>query len=449
MVKSCRKCGKSNKKNKDVTLFSIPVCDQNPKWQMDLAKCLGVKEFSEKEVHLCSSHFKPEDIEMQECMWLLKENALPTENDADPAKEMVVKQEVVYLKCENDDDNSNSDCDGSKELAPLEPLVEYVYGEGEVNVSEVKVEETDDDSVRNVVQCEYGVDDAESQIISVVSAEGDEGMDPIMPFFLTSSPMFTILNENNEVGETIIVQIENSDENGSPAPEQIPNSQHYTEVGKDSEIVIDEYTCDICNNSYDCLNCLKSHYESLHIFSTPIRYICTHSHHISKNLVCPVCDLTFATRTETLDHYITHSVACDICGSGFDRYKHLADHYKQAHPKSGLERTYECDLCKTAYQNAAGLGKHYQIFHKMVLCHVCKKRFHTVHELQEHEEVHREKLDVLPFACSKCDKAFPRISDIAIHIRMDHKKKPAEDMDQAVCVNRVQIPLKKKVKVKK
>lgn len=158
-----------------------------------------------------------------------------------------------------------------------------------------------------------------------------------------------------------------------------------------------------------------------------------------------------------MDHYITHSVGCDICGSGFDRHSYLTEHYKTAHNKGDYNALYECELCKMPYQYPTTLTKHYRTFHKMTLCYVCKARFVTVGELQKHEATHQEKLNVLPFACSKCNKAFPKISDIAVHIRRDHRKEspPESSVEEIAGVPSQEIksedhmPVQKKVKVKK
>ncbi|KAJ8936699.1 hypothetical protein NQ314_012198 [Rhamnusium bicolor] len=189
------------------------------------------------------------------------------------------------------------------------------------------------------------------------------------------------------VQETIILQIENPEEKKYSIPDSdlIFELQKFLCKSRGSSIT-SNYNCDICDESYGCINCLKSHYETLHITNTVTQYKCKFSTHLSKSLVCPVCDLTFNNRSDTMDHYITHSVACEICGSGFDRQMHLTDHYKTSHNKGDYQATYECELCKSIYQYPVSLTKHYQTFHKMILCQVCKFRFGSVKELQDHEK---------------------------------------------------------------
>ncbi|KAJ8925198.1 hypothetical protein NQ315_001384 [Exocentrus adspersus] len=447
---SCLKCGRCNERDKDVILFQVPIDEKDPEWQVEFLDRLGVQELADKDVYICSSHFLPDDFEMRNSELHLKENALPARND-DNLVELEIRPEVIYFKSEGEgvETGAMSDTSETKDLVPLEPLVEYMNVYEDVDVKD-EVEE-------NVaIHPEYITTTDVAQEISIITdGGGNMGVEPVMPFFLTSSPVFTILNENNEVGETIILQIEEDKKQPPLSADALGELQQSLCVSSKGD-VSSTYPCDICNNSYGCLNCLKSHYETLHILNILRRYKCRSSHHISKSLVCPVCELMFETRNDTMDHYITHSVGCEVCGSGFDRQSYLTEHYRTAHSKGDYQVHYDCELCKTTYQYTATLAKHYRTFHKMVLCHVCKTRFQDVSELQEHEKEHAEKLTVLPFACSKCDKAFPKISDIAMHIRHEHKREWPADTEAKVASAQLQAkaeenasPAQKKVKVKK
>lgn len=68
----------------------------------------------------------------------------------------------------------------------------------------------------------------------------------------------------------------------------------------------------------------------------------------------------------------------------------------------------------------------------MNLCVHCKIRFKTVQELHRHEQTHVPKLNVLPYACSRCDQAFAKIPDITVHIRTMHKQTPTEELVQSL-----------------
>lgn len=122
------------------------------------------------------------------------------------------------------------------------------------------------------------------------------------------------------------------------------------------------YTCEICQSSYGCINCLRSHYKTMHISSKQVmRYKCERSPNISKYFFCPVCQLCFEDKGTTMNHYLTHSVVCSVCGSGFDRQTYLADHMKSAHNRNDAETSFECVLCTLVYQYAVNLTKHYRV----------------------------------------------------------------------------------------
>lgn len=133
--------------------------------------------------------------------------------DEEFEEQLVIKPEVVYFKNESDivevGAESLSDTSETKDLVPLEPLVEYmnVYDDAreEVELSSdatCNMEEVDRQTGREnvIIESEYVTNNNDTQEISVVSSDVNNlGIEPVMPFFLTSSPMFTILNENNEV----------------------------------------------------------------------------------------------------------------------------------------------------------------------------------------------------------------------------------------------------------
>ncbi|CAG9857674.1 unnamed protein product [Phyllotreta striolata] len=361
----------------------------------------------------------------------MDEHSLNTYRDEpDLVDEDFLRPELVYEQDTNDPTDSDE-----PNLTRLGPLIEYVYDPNQIQIPN-EPDKTDID-----VNFEENISPSENKDL----------IQPMMPFFLSSSPVFTIINEDNEIRvfpnspsisctnspnfqETIILQIENEAEEQAFVPKKKPPQKPKEPIPDEIRASTlqsllctgrtDTFACEICTNSYGCLNCLKSHYETMHVGNTLIsQYKCKYSTHVSKGLYCPVCELIFDTRNDTMDHYITHAVACDICGSGFDRQFYLSEHMKTAHNKSVPDVLYDCEICKMTYKCSGGLSKHYQNFHKIILCVECNEKFESTGDLVEHEKTHRQKIDVLPFACSKCDKAFAQISDIAVHIRQDHNHK--------------------------
>lgn len=137
--------------------------------------------------------------------------------DDDFSEQLEIKPEIIYFKSESNvievGVDSMSDTSETKDLVPLDPLVEYmnVYEDvpEEVELSSDVTEEIEGRTTagENVIieSSEFVTNNNGTQEISVVSSEANGfNMEPVMPFFLTSSPMFTILNENNEVGVSLV-----------------------------------------------------------------------------------------------------------------------------------------------------------------------------------------------------------------------------------------------------
>ncbi|CAH1989917.1 unnamed protein product [Acanthoscelides obtectus] len=428
-MKTCFKCGSSSKDDRSIVLFNVPSSISNPVWHYEFLKRLAVENLQQlnikvEDIRVCDKHFKTEDLEMNHNHLVLKENALPLKEECE---QFEVSPEIVYM------DGTEEIEDGeSRELAQLAPVVQYEY------VANQEVQASPVPGIPVITA---------PQLISIMQEDGTV-IEPVMPFFLSQSPMFTVLNGSNENGETIILQIENQEEEDAKVKVEVvePLEESQTTAGetdgneKISEGVVtavsswehcepkqnnmeNVYVCEICEKSYCCVNCLKSHYEAMHIAKTQgTRYKCKFTS-MQKSLYCPVCEVCFENSKDTLDHYLTHSVACDVCGSGFDRQKLLVEHMIMVHNKVNCYESYECEFCKAIYQYHWNLTKHYQVYHKMILCYICKSRFPTVTDLQEHQRTHVQKINILPYACSKCNKAFPQISDIAVHIRREHSSR--------------------------
>nr|CAH7733004.1 unnamed protein product [Callosobruchus chinensis] len=430
-MSSCFKCGSSSKDDRSIILFSVPPKIRNPAWHFAFLKHLGLEDLhlNIEDIRVCDRHFRTEDLKMNENNLVLKENALPLE---EVCEQFEIKPEVIYM---NNTEEIEEDGE-THELAPLAPVVKYEYvGNQEMQASSLQ---------GNPLITGH-------QLISIMQEDGTV-VEPVMPFFLSSSPMFTVVNGSNEHGETIILQIENQEEDVEVKDEVIESlEESKTAAGAIDENkqipeevvtvvrswdlcepkkndVEDVFVCEICEKSYCCVNCLKSHYEAMHVTNTTFtRYKCKWTS-MQKGLYCPVCEMCFENRNDTLDHYLTHSVACEVCGSGFDRQQLLVEHMFTIHKKVNCYESYECVFCKATYQYHWNLTKHYQVYHKMIMCYICKSRYPSATDLQEHLRTHLRKINVLPYACSKCNKAFPQISDIAVHIRRDHSasKSPVE-----------------------
>lgn len=111
--------------------------------------------------------------------------------------DVYLRPELVY--CEDDvqiirdEDNEGHD----QHLAPLS-LDEYSQdGDGyEFAIQEdIETEIVEDEDSQKILLC-----NDDNQIVNIVSSENNQYVQPIMPFYLSDSSIFTIMNENNEVG---------------------------------------------------------------------------------------------------------------------------------------------------------------------------------------------------------------------------------------------------------
>lgn len=120
-----------------------------------------------------------------------------------------VRPELVYLNAEGNIDEKENE---TKNFTDLNPLVVY------------SSQNDDSDQEQDVDDCtEYVTENVETEIIEeaedqnflinsqdendlVNCSAGDNGqlVEPMMPFFLTDPSVFTILNENNEIGVSIV-----------------------------------------------------------------------------------------------------------------------------------------------------------------------------------------------------------------------------------------------------
>lgn len=121
-----------------------------------------------------------------------------------------VRPELVYLTADGNIDEKENET--AKNFTNLSPLVVY------------SSRNEDSDQEQDVDDCiEYVTENVETEIIEgdedqkfLIHSQGESGLEncsegangqlvePMMPFFLTDPSVFTILNENNEVGVSII-----------------------------------------------------------------------------------------------------------------------------------------------------------------------------------------------------------------------------------------------------
>lgn len=116
-----------------------------------------------------------------------------------------VKPEIVYLNSENHVGDKE---DESKNFTNLNPLVVYTYHNDESDHEdcpeyitehvETEIIEQEDEDQKF---CLYNNGTSES--LNGGTSENEGLVEPMMPFFLSDPSVFTILNEQNEVGVSL------------------------------------------------------------------------------------------------------------------------------------------------------------------------------------------------------------------------------------------------------
>ena len=85
--------------------------------------------------------------------------------------------------------------------------------------------------------------------------------------------------------------------------------------------------------------------------------------------------------------------------------------------KKKRKRNYQCPKCPQHYPNMVDFNKHFKGSHDPLQCKVCKENFSTPSALHRHCYWHNN----LHYACSKCGKQFPFLSDRDNH-EISHRK---------------------------
>ena len=156
------------------------------------------------------------------------------------------------------------------------------------------------------------------------------------------------------------------------------------EVGQNglkNQILI--YTCDICEQDFNRIQNLRSHFSA------------THSKSPNKNsLNCNVRPNPFQSRDKSTFHIDTYH---------------------------GKQKSHKCDACDKSFSHACLLKKHINIIHegrKDYKCDSCDKSFSQAGHLKNHIiTIHEGCKD---FECKSCDKSFSEAGSLRRHINTIH-----------------------------
>ncbi|XP_063370290.1 zinc finger protein 250-like [Cydia amplana] len=211
-------------------------------------------------------------------------------------------------------------------------------------------------------------------------------------------------------------------------------------------------TCQYCNKTYANKDVLKAHINLRHPIegtTAPIvkSHVCQdcgkafkspsllkiHSvkHSPNKDYYCVECDKSFKSATILKHHLKTASVhvnyvdlplSCEHCGKRFAIRRDLVQHINRVHLNI---KPFRCDRCEKAYVNVWSLNEHRRLVHEgfkrplKYPCAMCDKVFDSNQILKDHIRTHTGER---PFQCSRCPAQFRQASTLGTHVKLVHLK---------------------------
>ncbi|KAF6213290.1 hypothetical protein GE061_011008 [Apolygus lucorum] len=143
-----------------------------------------------------------------------------------------------------------------------------------------------------------------------------------------------------------------------------------------------------------------------------------------KNVVCPICNLTFvdtSLRAHMKQHGTVKQFGCIVCGKKF--YTKWNLHLHRWTHASRMSKPYKCTLCKSAFVRQSDLQAHIRAHFnsKPFTCNHCGMQFNRKHNWSRHEKEH---LNEKKFVCNECGKTFHRQYYLVEHMRTHTGAKP-------------------------
>ncbi|XP_012284560.1 zinc finger protein OZF-like [Orussus abietinus] len=190
------------------------------------------------------------------------------------------------------------------------------------------------------------------------------------------------------------------------------------------------HTCEICYIKFDRKSKLTSHMFK-HSNSRPHKCaVCSKGFKTSAYLArhmeihdepvqlhaCSLCDFKARTKPYLKIHYIRkhtedYNYSCEQCGKMFKVQSDYTTHMKDHDTESCV-----CDICGTSYPSKSSLYFHKHYKHKTKIkefeCTICRKRFKSQKNLNNHEELHKMK-----YVCEQCGMEFKFKYGLTKHLR--------------------------------
>lgn len=148
------------------------------------------------------------------------------------------------------------------------------------------------------------------------------------------------------------------------------------------------------------------------------------SHSYYNSILCSVCGLLFAKKSDLESHELTHlKHRCDICEKSFREKSSLQKHL-QTHSKQ--ENKFFCSICKKSLKTKQTLIIHHRQHSgaKPFVCRKCGKCFRQHPHLRTHE--HSIHSSLKRFSCwiPFCDRSFNQRCHLTTHLNAHFKVRP-------------------------
>ncbi|KPJ04908.1 Zinc finger protein 845 [Papilio xuthus] len=214
------------------------------------------------------------------------------------------------------------------------------------------------------------------------------------------------------------------------------------------------YRCQSCPRTYTDRYCLRKHVNSTH---RNRRVICAHCmktyaskdvlrNHIQlrhptelpptvlkKTIICKECGKAFQSPSQLKAHSLKHSSEkrfyCVECDKSFKSENILKQHLKlTARHITPSELRFPCTQCDRRFSIKRDLERHMNRIHlniKPYKCDLCEKAFNNSWCMKKHRKMtHEGYKRPYIFPCTMCDKIFDRKSILKSHIRTHTGERP-------------------------